>query len=70
MQALSAAKCIGYPVLVRSAFTLGGLGSGFASNPEEMETLASTAFAHSKQVFYLLGFIYEVHKHAHSTNVC
>lgn len=49
-QALAAANCVGYPVLVRSAFTLGGLGSGFASNPQEMEALVSTAFAHSKQV--------------------
>ncbi len=50
VQALEAAVSIGYPVLVRSAFTLGGLGSGFATNPEEMEALAFTAFSHSKQV--------------------
>lgn len=37
-------------MLVRSAFTLGGLGSGFAKNKAEMEALASSAFAHSKQV--------------------
>ena len=35
---------------MRAAFALGGLGSGFASNDEELIKLASMAFAHSKQV--------------------
>ncbi|KAL0164937.1 hypothetical protein M9458_040690, partial [Cirrhinus mrigala] len=41
---------LGYPVLVRSAFALGGLGSGFANNREEMITLVTQAFAHTSQV--------------------
>jgi carbamoyl-phosphate synthase/aspartate carbamoyltransferase/dihydroorotase len=41
---------IGYPVLVRAAYALGGLGSGFADTPEELATIAKQAFAHSKQV--------------------
>lgn len=49
-QAVDAANCLGYPVLLRAAFALGGLGSGFASNNDELIKLASTAFAHSKQV--------------------
>jgi carbamoyl-phosphate synthase large subunit/carbamoyl-phosphate synthase small subunit len=42
-EALAAANEIGYPVLVRSAFALGGLGSGFANNDEELRTLAQKA---------------------------
>lgn len=41
--ALKAANEIGYPVLVRSAFALGGLGSGFANNDEELRVLATKA---------------------------
>lgn len=37
-------------MLLRAAFALGGLGSGFASNDAELVKLAQTAFAHSKQV--------------------
>jgi carbamoyl-phosphate synthase/aspartate carbamoyltransferase/dihydroorotase len=47
---LNAARLIGYPVLVRAAFALGGLGSGFADNDEELLTIARQALAHSKQV--------------------
>ncbi len=36
--------------MVRAAFALGGLGSGFANNPSELQSLASTAFAHTSQV--------------------
>lgn len=36
-------------MLLRAAFALGGLGSGFASNDEELKNLATSAFAHSKQ---------------------
>mmetsp|Transcript_22121 Transcript_22121/g.71240 ORF Transcript_22121/g.71240 Transcript_22121/m.71240 type:complete len:1665 (-) Transcript_22121:441-5435(-) len=46
-EALEAARKIGYPVLVRAAFTLGGLGSGFAANDAELADLASTALTHS-----------------------
>eukprot|EP00808_Paulinella_micropora_P010563 g65312.t1 len=49
-EALNAADRIGYPVLVRSAFALGGLGSGFARNPEEMKTLSEKALGSSTQV--------------------
>ena len=41
--ALEAAHKIGYPVLVRAAFTLGGLGSGFAENDAELRDLAVRA---------------------------
>ena len=41
---------LGYPVLVRAAFALGGLGSGFADNADELRALAKKAFAHSSQV--------------------
>jgi len=41
---------LGYPVLVRAAFALGGLGSGFADDPDELRALAKKAFAHSSQV--------------------
>ncbi|CAL8315987.1 unnamed protein product [Lota lota] len=49
-QALAAAERLGYPVLVRSAFALGGLGSGFANDGEELTTLVTAAFAHTSQV--------------------
>lgn len=49
-EALQAAEKIGYPVMARAAFSLGGLGSGFASNKEELKTLAQQALAHSKQL--------------------
>uniref|UniRef100_A0A8C8SHF2 carbamoyl-phosphate synthase (ammonia) n=1 Tax=Pelusios castaneus TaxID=367368 RepID=A0A8C8SHF2_9SAUR len=49
-QALSAAQRLGYPVLVRSAYALGGLGSGFANGKEELTALVSQAFAHTSQV--------------------
>ncbi|CAF1006251.1 unnamed protein product, partial [Didymodactylos carnosus] len=49
-QALESAERIGYPVLVRAAFALGGLGSGFAHNVEELIPLVSSAFAHTSQL--------------------
>ncbi|CAB1340227.1 unnamed protein product [Coregonus sp. 'balchen'] len=49
-QAVAAAERIGYPVMVRSAFALGGLGSGFANNREELTSLVTSAFAHTSQV--------------------
>lgn len=48
--AVIAANKIGYPVLVRAAFALGGLGSGFAANDDELKDLAAKAFAVSKQI--------------------
>jgi carbamoyl-phosphate synthase small subunit len=49
-EAKLAAKDIGYPVLVRAAFALGGLGSGFAANEEELVQLCNRAFINSPQV--------------------
>ncbi|MFT7803066.1 CAD protein [Arapaima gigas] len=49
-QAVAAAERLGFPVLVRSAFALGGLGSGFANNREELTALVTQAFAHTSQV--------------------
>ena len=37
-------------MLVRAAYTLGGLGSGFAASREELVAVATSAFAHSSQV--------------------
>ena len=48
--ALDAAEKIGYPVIMRSAFTLGGLGSGFSDNPEELRDLAARGLSLSPQV--------------------
>lgn len=47
---LKAAEEINYPVIIRAAFALGGLGSGFASNAAELSSLASRAFTASSQV--------------------
>ncbi|WP_141731103.1 carbamoyl-phosphate synthase (glutamine-hydrolyzing) large subunit [Oligoflexus tunisiensis] len=49
-QALDAANSIGYPVIVRAAFALGGLGSGFASSDEQLKNLVQPALASSPQV--------------------
>ena len=48
--ALAAAEKIGYPVILRSAFTLGGLGSGFADDPEELRDLSAKSLSLSPQV--------------------
>jgi len=47
---LIAAKKVGFPVIIRAAFTLGGQGSGFCSNEEELKKLAPKAFSYSSQV--------------------
>jgi carbamoyl-phosphate synthase/aspartate carbamoyltransferase len=49
-EAKLAANKIGYPVLIRAAFALGGLGSGFAHDEEELVLLASKAFTTSNQI--------------------
>eukprot|EP00095_Tigriopus_kingsejongensis_P000738 maker-scaffold1408_size42850-snap-gene-0.11 protein:Tk00738 transcript:maker-scaffold1408_size42850-snap-gene-0.11-mRNA-1 annotation:"cad protein" len=49
-EALKSAKHLGYPILARAAYALGGLGSGFANNDQELRELTKTAFAHSSQV--------------------
>lgn len=48
--ALEAAEVIGYPVILRSAFTLGGLGSGFAENADELRDLSAKGLSLSPQV--------------------
>ncbi len=49
-QARNAAKQLGYPVIIRAAYALGGLGSGFCDNEEELNKLAEKAFSFSPQV--------------------
>ena len=49
-QAREAAQHLGYPVILRAAYALGGLGSGFCDNEQELNTLAEKAFAFSPQV--------------------
>ena len=49
-QARQAAAELGYPVILRAAYALGGLGSGFCDNEEELNRLAEKAFAFSPQV--------------------
>lgn len=48
--ALAAASKIGYPIIVRSAFALGGLGSGFANNEDELRNMASQSLSLSPQI--------------------
>lgn len=48
--ALEAAQMLGYPVIIRAAYALGGLGSGFCNDSKELEALASKAFTFSPQV--------------------
>ena len=49
-QAREAARELGYPVIIRAAYALGGLGSGFCDNEEELNRLAEKAFSFSPQV--------------------
>ncbi len=49
-QARKAAATLGYPVIIRAAYALGGLGSGFCNNETELNTLAEKAFSFSPQV--------------------
>lgn len=49
-EGLAAAKKIGYPVIARAAFALGGKGSGFAENEDELKPVLENAFAESPQV--------------------
>jgi len=48
--ALKASEELGFPVIVRAAFTLGGQGSGFCNNQEELKLLADKAFSYSGQI--------------------
>lgn len=49
-EAVVAARSLGYPVIVRAAFALGGLGSGFCSNEEDLRLLTEKSFTYSGQV--------------------
>lgn len=49
-EAISIAENIGYPVMVRAGFALGGQGSGIAKNEKELEEIAERAFAFVKQI--------------------
>ncbi|KAF8856983.1 carbamoyl-phosphate synthase-like protein arginine-specific large chain [Acephala macrosclerotiorum] len=49
-EALEAAKGIGYPIIVRAAYALGGLGSGFANNEEELRNLSARSLTLSPQI--------------------
>lgn len=58
-EALKVSKELGYPVLIRIAFALGGLGSGVCRNKSEVENLASKAFSYTTQILveeYLEGW--------------
>ena len=48
--ALAAAETVGYPIIVRSAYSLGGLGSGFAANEQELRNLASQSLSLAPQI--------------------
>lgn len=49
-EAVEAANRVGYPVIIRSAYALGGLGSGFCSDESEIRTLTQKSFSYSSQV--------------------
>lgn len=49
-EALAAAEKINYPIIVRAAYALGGLGSGFANNPDELRDLSSRSLTLSPQI--------------------
>ncbi|MGV8827703.1 MAG: carbamoyl-phosphate synthase (glutamine-hydrolyzing) large subunit [Breznakibacter sp.] len=48
--ALKASEKIGFPIIVRAAYTLGGMGSGFCNNREELVSRAENAFSYSNQI--------------------
>ncbi|CAK7209848.1 carbamoyl-phosphate synthase (glutamine-hydrolyzing) cpa2 [Sporothrix bragantina] len=49
-EALDAAQKIGYPIIVRAAYALGGLGSGFANNEEELRNMSARSLTLSPQI--------------------
>ncbi|GHT84731.1 hypothetical protein FACS18947_2580 [Bacteroidia bacterium] len=49
-EAQKAAETLGYPIIVRAAYALGGMGSGFCNNSEELQVLAEKAFNYSNQL--------------------
>lgn len=48
--ALTAADRLGFPIIIRAAYTLGGQGSGFCSNKEDLRTVAARAFSYADQI--------------------
>lgn len=48
--AMDAADKLGFPIIIRSAYALGGMGSGFCNNKEELKKLADNAFSYSSQI--------------------
>jgi carbamoyl-phosphate synthase large subunit len=48
--AVEAAAKLGYPIIIRAAYALGGLGSGFCDNEQELRVLAGKAFSYSSQI--------------------
>ncbi|MDD6210070.1 MAG: carbamoyl-phosphate synthase (glutamine-hydrolyzing) large subunit [Bacteroidales bacterium] len=48
--ALKAANELGYPIIIRAAYALGGLGSGFCNTPEELQKMAEKALSYSNQL--------------------
>ncbi len=74
-EAVAAGHEIGFPVMARVAFALGGLGSGICRDATELEALATRAFAHTEQVLveeYLTGWKeieYEVVRDAYDSCV-
>ncbi|KAA0187713.1 Carbamoyl-phosphate synthetase (Glutamine-hydrolysing) [Fasciolopsis buskii] len=50
-EAVEVGDRLGYPVLIRAAFALGGMGSGFADNAEQLEMLAQRALSQTTQIF-------------------
>ncbi len=49
-ETMEAARVLGFPLIIRAAYTLGGLGSGFCNNEGELEVLARKAFSYSPQI--------------------
>lgn len=49
-EATQAAERLGYPIIVRAAFTLGGQGSGFCANQKELEELAASGLTYTNQI--------------------
>ncbi|MGD0582847.1 MAG: carbamoyl-phosphate synthase (glutamine-hydrolyzing) large subunit [Bacteroidales bacterium] len=47
---IEAAGKLGFPVIIRAAYSLGGQGSGFAANPDELRVLSSRAFSYTDQI--------------------
>lgn len=48
--AINAANTIGYPIIIRVGYALGGLGSGFANNEKELIKICQTSFVHSSEI--------------------